>query len=141
MILSPNNMNIEKILKENKNRVTPERIAIFDFLKTKHLFSYNDILDNFSDLWRASIFRTLNLFLDIWVIRKVDTWEKVATYELNDEDHHHEHMKCDKCKKIISFHSDKICSKIFSEAKKLWFEIKSHSIWVIGTCKNCLINK
>jgi len=132
-------MNIEKILKENNNRITPERISIFNFLKTKHIFTYNDIMDNFKELWRSSIFRTLNLFLDLWVIRKVDIWENIMTYELNDENHHHEHMKCNKCNSIITFHSDNICKKIFEEAKKIWFEIKSHNIWIVGTCKNCLV--
>ncbi len=131
-------MKIENILKQNKNRVTPERIAIFDFLKTRHIFTYNDIIKNFKNIWRASIFRTLNLFLDLWVIRKVDIWEKIMTYEFNDEKNHHEHMRCEKCESIISFESKYICDKIFIEAKKIWFEIKNHSIWVVWTCKNCL---
>lgn len=131
-------MNITNILKENNKRVTPERIIIFDFLETKHIFTYNDIIINFKNIWRASVFRTLNLFLELWVIRKVEIWEKVMTYELNDKNHHHEHMKCASCNSIISFHSDNICKKIFAEAKKIWFEIKSHNIWVLWTCKNCL---
>jgi Fe2+ or Zn2+ uptake regulation protein len=65
-------MKIENILKENNNRVTPERIAIFEFLKTKHIFTYNDIIGHFKDLGRASIFRTLNLFLDLGITRKID---------------------------------------------------------------------
>jgi len=43
-------MNIEEILKKNNNRVTPERISIFDFLKTKHIFTYNDINNNFEKI-------------------------------------------------------------------------------------------
>ena len=131
-------MNIENILKENKNRVTHERVAIFDFLKSKHIFTYSDIDKHFEDVSRASIFRTLNLFLSLWVIRKVEVWDKTMTYEINDESHHHEHMKCEKCNCIISFDSDSICSRIFCEARKIWFEVKSHNIWVIGICKSCL---
>ena len=131
-------MNIEEILKENNNRVTPERISIFDFLKTKHIFSYNDINSNFEKIWRASIFRTLNLFLDLWIIRKVDIWEKTMSYEINDEKHHHEHMKCSNCNKIISFDSGNICNKLFLEAEKIWFKIKTHNIWIVWTCENCL---
>lgn len=131
-------MNIENILKENNNRVTPERITIFNFLKTKHIFTYNDIENRFKNIWRASIFRTLNLFLKLGVIRKVEIWDKVMTYELNDEKDHHEHMKCEKCNSIISFVSDDICKKIFGEAKKIWFKIKAHNIWVLWICKNCL---
>ena len=131
-------MNIENILRENNNRVTPERVALFNFLKTKHIFTYNDIESNFKDVWRASIFRTLNLFLDLGLIRKLDLGEKTATYEINDHAHHHEHMKCEKCEVVISFDSDPICKKLFAKAKDLWFEIKAHNIGIVGICKNCL---
>jgi Fe2+ or Zn2+ uptake regulation protein len=40
-------------------------------------------------------------------------------YELNDEKHHHEHMKCEKCNDIINFDSENICKKILKEAKKI----------------------
>lgn len=129
---------IESILKTNKYSVTSERLSIFKFLTTIHIFTYNDIEDNFKNIWRASIFRTLNLFLKLWIIRKIDVWDKVMTYELNDHDNHHEHMKCSSCNSIISFHSDNICKKIFNEAEKIWFKITSHNIWVLWTCKNCL---
>lgn len=131
-------MDIEKLLKENKNRVTPERIAIFNFLKSKHIFTYNDIINDFKSIWRASVFRTLNLFLEISLIRKIDVWENAVTYELDDKEHHHEHMKCSICNSVINFTSDDICKKIFTEAKKMGFKIKSHNIWIVGTCKNCL---
>ncbi|MDD3793535.1 MAG: Fur family transcriptional regulator [Candidatus Gracilibacteria bacterium] len=132
-------MNIEKILREKQNRVTPERIAIFNFLETKHIFTYNDIMDNFKDIGRSSIFRTLNLFLSLGIIRKLDLGGNIMSYELNNENHHHEHMKCNVCNSIITFHSENICKKIFEEAKKMGFEIKSHSIGVVGTCKKCLV--
>ena len=131
-------MIIEDILKKNNNRVTPERVTIFNFLKTKHIFTYNDLEDKFENIWRASIFRTLSLFLELWVIRKVEFWKKIMAYEIDDKEHHHEHMMCEKCNSIISFDSHNICNKIFEEAKKIWFEVKNHSIWVLGICKNCL---
>jgi Fe2+ or Zn2+ uptake regulation protein len=49
---------------------------------------------------------------------------------INSDHHHHEHMKCEKCNKIISFESEEICNKIFEEAKKLGFSIKEHSVVV-----------
>ncbi len=131
-------MNIENILKKHSKSVTSERIEIYNFLQTKHIFCANDLLGEFKDLWRASVFRTINLFLEIWVIRKVWLGDKADNYELIHEDHHHEHMKCEKCWEIISFESESICKKIFEEAKKMWFKIKEHSIWVLWTCKKCI---
>ncbi len=130
-------MNIEQLLKKSNLRVTKERVDIFEFIKTKHIFTYNDIQNNFKKIWRSSIFRTLNLFLELLILRKVELWWTAITYELIDEKHHHEHMKCEKCDTIISFHSDNICKKLFEEAKKMWFIIKSHNIWVLWICKKC----
>jgi Fe2+ or Zn2+ uptake regulation protein len=132
-------MKIENFLKQNAKRITPERIAIFEFLQTQHIFTYNDIILHFSDISRASVFRTLNLFFELGVIRKVEIGEKTMTYELNNETHHHEHMKCNKCGVLINFPSESICEQIFKEAKKIGFEIKSHNIGIMGICKNCLI--
>jgi hypothetical protein len=39
-------MNIEKILKDHKKRITNERIEIFDFISKKHIFDANDIINN-----------------------------------------------------------------------------------------------
>lgn len=133
-------MKIETFLKQNNNRITHERIAIFEFLQTKHIFTYNDIIFHFQDIGRASVFRTLNLFLELWVIRKVDIGQKTMTYELNNEAHHHEHMKCNSCGSVINFPSASICEQIFKEAEKMGFEIKSHSIGILGVCKECWVN-
>jgi hypothetical protein len=43
-------MQIEKILKDNKKSFTKERNDIYEFIKNKHLFSSNELLDNFSSL-------------------------------------------------------------------------------------------
>lgn len=131
-------MLLEKILKENWKSFTKERKDIFDYMESKHIFSSNDIIEKFPNLWRASSFRTINLFLKIWLIRRIFLWERWDNYEINNENHHHEHMKCEKCFKIINFESDKICKKIYSEAKNIWFKIKEHSVNILWICSNCL---
>ncbi len=130
-------MDIKKRLQDNNKRITKERIEIFSFLKTKHFFTYSDINEKFENISRSSIFRNLNLFTEIWIIRKIDIWSNTNTYEINDEDHHHEHMNCQKCETIINFDSEDICNQVYEKAKSLWFEIKSHSLWINGICKDC----
>jgi Fur family ferric uptake transcriptional regulator len=71
------------------------------------------------------------------IIRKIDLWNKSDTYEINNKKHHHEHMKCTKCGKIINFDSERICSILFKQAKKMGFNIQTHNIWILGICKNC----
>lgn len=130
-------MNIENILKKHKKSITKERIDIFSFISEKHLFSANDLISKFWNLWRASVFRTLNLFIEIWILRRIPLWERWDYYELNKENHH-EHLRCEKCSNIMNFESEDICKKIFLEAEKIWFKVKEHSINIVWTCKNCL---
>ena len=58
-------MKIEDILREHNKKITPERIRMFQKMQEFHIFSARDIKKNFSDIPRASIFRTLKLFHEI----------------------------------------------------------------------------
>lgn len=131
-------MKLETILKKHNLRITKERVDIFDFIQNHHLFSANDILKNTENIGRASIFRTLKIFLEIWVIRKVAIGNGSEMYEYHKEWFHHEHISCDECGKIESFEIPNICEKIAEEARKKWFEVKNHSVNIVGTCENCV---
>lgn len=139
MILSLNywNMDIQKKLKQNNKSLTQERLEIFDFMKQKHIFTCNDLLDWFQDIGRASVFRNLKMFLEIWAIRRVNLGERIETYEVEDDCSHHEHMKCQDCGDIINFDSIDICNQIALKARELGFEMKEHHVTILGSCKNC----
>lgn len=131
-------MKIELILRDNKKKVTPERLELFSWMEKKHLFTSAELESWFSKIGRASIFRTIKLFLELGILRRVSLWESGESYEIECcKKHHHEHMKCNLCGTILSFSSEKICSKIFSEAKKLGFHIDEHSLSILWKCKNC----
>ena len=130
-------MNIEKILKDHKKRITNERIEIFDFISKKHIFDANDIINNFKNIWRASVFRTINLFLEIWIIRKIKSTKNGDSDEIVDKKHSHEHMECEDCWEILSFGSEDIYKNLEEEAKKLGFKIEDKSINISGKCKKC----
>lgn len=75
-------MEIAIILKKNGKSFTTERSDIFSFIQTKHIFSAQDISENFQDIGRASIFRTINVFLEIGVIRRIPFSERGEVYEI-----------------------------------------------------------
>ena len=132
-------MEIEKILREHKKSVTPERIELFAWMEQKHLFTSGDLESGFTHIGRASIFRTIKLFVELWILRRVNLWESGESYEIECcKKHHHEHMKCNSCWDILSFASDSICKQIFVQAKKLSFHIDEHSLSILWKCKNCI---
>lgn len=131
-------MKIENLLKKSGKKITPERIKLFESMRNRHLFESKDFIEQFPDISRASIFRTIKLFCEIWAIRRVYLWDNHESYEVECcSKHHHEHMKCIWCGDIMSFESENICKKIFLEAKKFGFHISEHSVNILGTCKKC----
>ncbi|PZM86571.1 hypothetical protein DLH72_00685 [Candidatus Gracilibacteria bacterium] len=130
-------MNIKNILKKNKKRITSERIEIFKFISKKHIFDSNDILKNFENIGRASVFRTINLFLELGIIRVIKKDKSGDSYEIVDEKHSHEHMECGDCGDILNFESEKIYKEITKNAEKLGFKIENKIINISGKCKKC----
>lgn len=130
-------MDIENILRTHKKSITEERKHIFSYIEKKHIFWAQEILNHFPHLWRASVFRTIRLFLEIGVLRRLILGDRGETYEINRIWDHQEHMKCKNCKKILNFDSGTICQKIFEEAKKQGFIIQEHSLSIIGKCQKC----
>lgn len=64
-------MNIEKILKNHKKSVTPERKKLFEKMREFHIFSARDIETNFPEIPRASLYRSIKLFCEIGALRRV----------------------------------------------------------------------
>jgi len=132
-------MNLEKILRSTGKKCTPERLMLWKWMEEKHLFTSSEVIECFPNIGRASVFRSLKLFSEIWYLRKVHLWDnKELSYEVEHGHHHHEHMKCNNCWDVLSFESENICNKLFSEAKKIGFQISEHSIGIFGTCKKCI---
>lgn len=131
-------MNIKEILKKQGKRITPERLDLFNYILDIDSFSANELVFN-TNFSRASIFRNINLFLEIGVIRKVSLSENWVLYEVVHDTHtHHEHMLCTNCWEVLHFESDYICKELFKIAKKSWFKINEHSIFVNWVCSKCI---
>ncbi len=58
-------MKIEQYLQRAGKSITSERVLLAKWMKSQHLFTANDIQKNFSTVSRASVFRTLKLFVEI----------------------------------------------------------------------------
>lgn len=130
-------MNLEDILKKEKKSITPERKILFHAMKKFHIFSAQDVETNCPKIGRASIFRTIKLFCEIGILRRVSLEVGLEQYEINSHTNHHEHMKCESCGKVLSFDSDFICKLLHKVAKNHNFSLKEHSINLFGNCENC----
>lgn len=134
-------MDLKNFLKENNKSYTEEREIIFSEIQKLHHFDYSKLQKSLEKknikIGRASIFRTLNLFLDLWLVESICNKSGVIIYEYTDENNHHEHLKCKNCWMLIEFDDSEVHKYLEKIAKKYDFKLLSHSINLEWLCKKC----
>ena len=130
--------------------ITVPRKAIMDVLhKTEKHLSAEDIHLEVHKLYPqiglTTVYRTLELFVEMGLIFKFDFGDRRARYELIEDpkgDHHH-HLICTRCKRVINyseFMDEELeflrrAEKGLSEKYK--FDIRNHIIQFYGICDKC----
>ncbi len=129
-----------KLLKDNKFKNTPSRLAILEiFAKFDKPVSADFIYKKLKGhINEATVFRTLLSFEKSGILRKVDLRKDSVCFELNS-DHHH-HMVCVKCGFIEDFKGSKDIEKLLEqiiEKSTKFKKITEHSLELFGFCKMC----
>lgn len=130
------------IMKKKRLKVTPQRISILDeLLKDKgHRESeeiYFAIKNSNSNVSRATVYRTLDILVEHNFIRKMNIGDGKFRYETKIGIHHHDHMICTYCNKIIEFVNSDIEELQDRIAEKNNFILESHTHQLFGKCKDC----
>ena len=83
----------------------------------------------------ATVYRTLKLLEECGLAARREFRGQVRFEPVSD--HHHDHLICTKCGKIIEFENDKIEVLQLSVARKYKFSLKSHKMELYGHCSRC----
>ncbi|MBN1522546.1 MAG: transcriptional repressor [Candidatus Aureabacteria bacterium] len=132
-------------------RWTVSREVIIEVLSsTRHHMSAEDIYHavhkDYPAIGLTTVYRTLDLLVDMGLVLKFDFGDKRARYELAEEfstKEHHHHLVCNRCGRVIDyteFIDDEV--ELFKKtekglSKKYGFQIKSRMIQFSGLCGNC----
>lgn len=131
------------ILKEKKLRVTLPRVEILRVLKLSSkpvtVFEiHSKVNDQGFDL--ATVYRTINSFLEKNLVTDIDFKDDYKRYELIIDRHHHHHIVCRKCGKVENVD---ICltDKMEQEVEKKGYRDITHSLEFFGVCELCSSGK
>ena len=134
-------------LSERGYKMTPQRkeiLRIFVEHSDYHHMSAEDVYailrKKDSEIGLATVYRALDLLSKLGVLVQIDFGDGCARYELNTADpkvHHHHHLICLKCKKVIEFEEDLLDDLEAVIAKKSSFQILNHEVKFFGYCKDC----
>ena len=94
--------------------------------------------DRLKGVGRATVYRALEQMEELGLIQKIDVGRDSAGYEKVDpEGHHHHHIVCTDCGKVVPFEDPKLEEVIHRVSKRGGFQIQSHDITLKGTCEDC----
>jgi len=132
-------------LRSQEYKLTPQRQLILEVLlenEDKHLSAedvYHLVKQKAPDVGLATVYRTLELFLEFDIIHSVNFGDGRKRYEYgkNDEGHHHHHAICLKCGKIIEINEDLLEELEKQVVRDYDFAITDHELKIFGHCKDC----
>ncbi|HHW43268.1 MAG: transcriptional repressor [Thermoanaerobacteraceae bacterium] len=138
--------DVEQKLRAGEYKLTPRREHILRVIlenREKHLSAeeiYNLVKQRAPDVGLATVYRTLELFLDFDIIHSIDFGDGRKRYEFGSEKgagHHHHHLICARCGKIIEVNED-LLEELESRVTRIYdFTITDHELKFFGYCRDC----
>ncbi len=136
---------LKKKIREHKYKFTSQRQIILQALldsKENHMSAedvYEAVRSENPDIGLATIYRSLELFTELKVLKKLDFGDGRSRYELSDRNmaHSHHHLICLGCGKVTEFSYDfidDIKDKIQSDTG---FDIIDYQLKFYGYCLEC----
>lgn len=118
----------------------PQRDLIrYIFAQHEH-FDADQLIDDIKKaglgISRATVYRNLNKLVDAGLLRKIEVGNRTM-YEHDYGYPQHEHLVCDRCKKMIEFQSDVIQQALNDVCRHHGFQSKGHTLVVRGICAEC----
>lgn len=135
---SPLEQRLKTALAQRQLRLTSARLAVFRLLVAQPTpIKLARLAAALPSVDRASVYRTLKLFVDLGIVERLPAgfkhaYELAAPYQA-----HHHHLSCDQCGRVISFDSGRLEQLLERIASQHGLHLHSHSLELVGCCQQC----
>lgn len=125
----------------NKQRKTPERFAILDYIySTKGHFDVDTLIQSMEEInfrvSRATVYNTLQLLLDANLLVKHQFGANVSQFERTCGSENHDHLICTSCGKVKEYkHLDSFTAT--QQKRFKGFTVNYFSMYIYGICSKC----
>jgi len=140
--LSPQE-RFEEFLQSRSKRMTQQKRMIVDEVFSRHEhFNADELCDLLARSARArvsrpTVYRTLTELEEAGLLRKMVLAGR-RVYEHDYGYPQHDHLYCEKCEKLIEFHSDELVRIREAVAREHQFRPSGHRLIVTGLCSECV---
>ena len=138
----------KKMLKEKGLKVTNQRLLVLEVLADnchRHLTAediYELVRENYPEIGLATIYRTVQLLLEMQLVDRINLDDGCARYEIGEvydgkNKHHHHHLICRTCGKITPFKDDLLEELERRIEEEEGFYVLDHELKFYGQCMDC----
>lgn len=135
------------MLRKKGLKVTNQRMLVLELMAERpgeHLTAeeiYDLARQSYPEIGLATIYRTVQVLVDLLVIDKVSFDDGFARYELGgfnrESGHHHHHAICSRCQKVFSFKGDLLDTLEQALLDTEGFMVTDHEVKLHGYCREC----
>jgi Fur family ferric uptake transcriptional regulator len=136
----PKNQLLNDCLIKQGYSVTTARRLVFGALESQESITIKDLIGKLPGVDRSSVYRTIKLFEDLGIVKRVQIgWKYKLELSDNFSNHHH-HAFCTNCKIILTLHEDSTIERaINSLARQHTFLLADHQLEIQGLCQACQV--
>jgi len=132
--------HIASIFKEKKLKLTPQRLAVYNYLinTTSHPSAdviYTDIHVQYPTMSLATVYKALKTLVEVGLIQEINVGEGNFRYDGNSLSH--PHLQCLGCGRVDDF-KDLSLDNLNSLAEEHTdYKVVSNKVYFYGYCINC----
>jgi Fur family ferric uptake transcriptional regulator len=133
----------ERYLQKKDLRLTDARAAIVEAALARQ--GHYPIEDLIADLKqrgirgsKATVYRTLPLLAEAGILQPAIVAGDSKSYETTFGRHHHDHLLCASCGKVVEFEFEAFEILQKEVAARYGFRLEGHHHELVGTCPDCL---
>lgn len=133
--------NSNQELKNAGLKVTLPRVKILEILQkpqNQHISAedvYKILIGQNEEIGLATVYRVLNQFDDAGIVSRHHFEGGKSVFELTGK-HHHDHLVCLNCGKVIEFENDVIEQMQHKIATENGLTLTHHSLYLYGECED-----
>lgn len=121
-------------------RVTPQRQAILRFLKETDTHPtaeqiYEHVRDAFPGISLATVYNTVNLFVELGIVRELVNADRSSRFDGDVSDHYH--LVCNECGAILDYHGRDLGALEDEVARDTGFLVSARRVDFFGLCPQC----
>jgi Fur family transcriptional regulator, ferric uptake regulator len=135
----------EEFLQSRGKRITQQRRILVDEVFKRHdHFDAEDLIAHLGRVAgarrvsRPTVYRTLTELVDAGLLRSMALGGRTV-YEHDYGYPQHDHLHCQKCNKLIEFHSDEVAQIGEALARQYQFRVTGHRLIFTGICADCRV--